>query len=500
LNLTLKRGALRDALTGLGKVIAGNSTLPILRGVKFHVGESDVRATATDLDQVLTHTFERPEVKSRGAFVADFDALKELSKGSGCDLVEFACTAADQVEIRNHIGAQEIVHPCPTLDVEDWPKIDDEIPVQPADGFLDAFRRVTPFVSRDETRGGLTGIYLDASGKGPNAACIVACDGRRLAACNTMELPVDTSCILPVSKFLLWPKLEPAVEIGSRTADDITWVKLTIGPWEYTVRALAGSYPTWRNVLPRDTGVKRFTFSDEDVQRLKEILPRLPGYDSANPWITLVGTKGKPVNVRSQGPNDAAETRIDLEGGSTYTGPADYIGVNPRFFIDALDLGCRQFGFPDGASPLYCREGSIQHVLMPVNSIAEPEGWKAKAKRGAKKTNAEQAGPAPNTETKPTEAAEKTDNPGGNPGDITEEKKGAKRAMPKEKQGETIEPTGLDRALAACEQAKVKLREASSAVAEMAAAVRDAVRQAKQQKKDVDAARNTLAKLKDIAL
>ncbi len=73
--------------------------------------------------------------------------------------------------------------------------------------------------------------------------------------------------------------------------------------------------------------------------------------------------------------------------------------------------------------------------------------------------------------------------------------------MTKEANGNgTTDGTALDKVLAAVETARTKLRESASALAEVADAVKTAVKDGRAQASDLEKARTTLQKLQAISL
>lgn len=56
MKLTLERSQIKEAVAGLGRIVANKSTLPVLSCVKLDVNGA-VTVTATDLDQTARYTF-----------------------------------------------------------------------------------------------------------------------------------------------------------------------------------------------------------------------------------------------------------------------------------------------------------------------------------------------------------------------------------------------------------------------------------------------------------
>lgn len=67
-----------------------------------------------------------------------------------------------------------------------------------------------------------------------------------------------------------------------------------------------------------------------------------------------------------------------------------------------------------------------------------------------------------------------------------------------ENTGKPPEPTALERVLEAYETAKARVREANEALALIASAVKDAVREDKARRQEVESVRSGLAKLQQI--
>ncbi len=131
---------------------------------------------------------------------------------------------------------------------------------------------------------------------------LVATDGRRLTACNSMVLPVEKGLIVPPRKFLTWSGLEGDVAIGVRVFSEVTWFGLHVGPWTYSTRTTDGTYPNWRQVVPPEPGENRVAFTEEDAQALRKILPGFPGHDQHDQGIAFCpGPDGRRV-PRHAGP------------------------------------------------------------------------------------------------------------------------------------------------------------------------------------------------------
>ena len=169
LPIQIRAGDLKPVVAGLGKLISRSASLPALQCVKVEMVKRDtVRLTATDLN--LTLAIEVPATLGKGGeplpapFLIPLERLRDLVRQT---------------------GANEAVHFGP---VAKAPALDEfpeavtfraspiQLPDSAASGLVHAFA----CASRDKTRYILQGAFLDTTGKGAKAHCIVGTDGRHL--------------------------------------------------------------------------------------------------------------------------------------------------------------------------------------------------------------------------------------------------------------------------------------------------------------------------------
>ena len=479
MKLTVTRGELKDLVSGLAKIIPNKNSLAVLGCVRFAIENGDLTAQATDLDQTAVYRFNAAEAEGEGVIIIPFPLLRDLSKGDGIGRVTLATEGTD-VLVTNNVGGHAITRTVPGTEAKDWPAAGTEIVTASAAKFLPAYRRMAPFASTDETRRTLCDVYVDVSGKGEHNATLVACDGRRLTCCNSMTLPIHDKdgVMVPITKFLLWNGLSEEAEVGMSKTKDGARFGLRAGQWTYRVKAVEGVYPNWRQVIPVKDGMEhRMTFTDSDVEALRKILPTFPGTEA----MFLDGAVSGMLSVSGRDPGDSKELTIPLTAGSGYKGTGCRFIANRLYLMDALNAGFRNFMFADTMSPLLSEDGKgATHVLMPLRFGSEPpKPVTAAAQETATTapTTADQV-PVPVPET-PKENS----------------------AMPQETKPNTqttAEPTALEKLQAAYDTAKNKVREAQSALADVATAIRDAVKEDRQRRVEIDGVRAGLAKLQSI--
>ena len=466
MTLTLTRGELKTAVAGFSKIVNGKShTLPILGCVRFEAGKH-ITAQATDLDQHAHYRFTDSQADGTGVLVIPLQHLKDLAKGADAERIDLQAGADDEITVTNRTGAHVMTQTVTGMPAADWPPCLDEIPVAAADRFLPTYRRCVPFASTDQTRRVLNGIYVDLEGKDNSKATLVATDGRRLTCCNSLTLPLKAKngVIVPVSKFLTWAGLGDDCCIGVGARKTAGWFGLQAGPWTYWVKLVDGTFPNWRQVLPGAGEMDhQIAFADQDVLAVKKVLPTLPGGDG----VAIVCTADGAVLLTGRNAGDKAETSVALTAGTRYTGKGARVHVNREFLLDALTAGFRNFGFQDTGSPLRSDDGAGGiHVLMPQRTESP-----VPAQAAAPETPAT---PTPAAETPPATSKEKT--------------------MPEN----TAEPTALDKMQAAYEIARGKIREASQALTDLAGAIKDAAKEDRARRAEVENVRAGLQKLQAI--
>ena len=315
MKITLTKAELRNAVAGLAKIIPSKTGIAVLGCVRFYVEGGDLKAQATDLDQTLVFTFDCAECEGQGEIIAGFPMLRELSKGAGTDTVSLE-QDGDKVMVTNIVGGHAVTSTAEGMEARDWPESGAEIEVGEAKDFLNAYRRMAPFASVDETRRTLQCVYVDVSGDGERNATLVATDGKRLCCCNSLKLPVDdeNGVMVPVTKFLLWNGLAEDVMLGVSKTKAGGRVCVRSGNWTYRVKAVDGMYPNWRQVVPVKDGMAHtLTFTDADAEAMTKIVPALPGKEA-------VGLEGCDGGITLRGQDGDRQVRVPLTAGSAYAG------------------------------------------------------------------------------------------------------------------------------------------------------------------------------------
>ena len=466
--MNLLRSHLKDAVAGLSKVVNQRASIPILACVRLDAEGKTVRLTGTDIGQVVTYEIAMAEpVSAPVSVLIPLDALQAVLKTAQGPEIEIQ-PGKDAVTLTATVAGQSIGRRIETPDIKDWPELAVPVDTQSVEpGFLSSLRQALTFASTDDSRHMLKSAYLDVDAKRGHR--IVATDSRRLSVFPCGILPLPESLIVPSTKFLSWSKLEGETRIGAGKG----MFTLRCGPWTYTAKTVEGQYPRWSQVVPAYGGDRTLELSPEDAAMLIKALPGLPAYDNSHEAVVL-HMDGNAVRVFSRQDSKSPESTVRLESSKHEGKGAFSVGLNREFFRDALQAGFRYWEFQDAVSPLLGRlskddKASI-HVLMPIRTIdAEVQRTEAKAPEA-------KHAPVP-VQPQPKETP-----------------------MPKkhEEVQPAAEPGALDKILVAYEAAKNAVRQAQSALADVALCVRDAIREQKAQSREIAEVRAGLAKLQTI--
>jgi hypothetical protein len=375
---------LREIVTGFRKIVPRQSET--LRQVKFDL--SSGLMTVTDGSAFLSYQLGLRDRKGGSCFLP-FDGLIHFAKG---------LPARQEVLFE----AQADVATLTTVDRKCFAK-----PMKPEDSFeshpsfLGKAQPVTPdartailraftCASTDETRPVLQGAFFDNEGA---TSQVVGTDGRCLYQEPLQNLEIQKSFILPASPLLKWRGFGDDWQLRvSRGQKDPTMIQLTAGPWTFTVPAIEGNYPNWRQVIPDvRTRLSRLTLGKDDV-------------------ATLRGMKGESIGFLSK-PDEVRFVTFDKEANkwitrpakdSSLKGPPSRVFVDPKFLKRALDAGVHEVCMADESDPVLFR-GQGQLVVMPlrVNGPAFP-GCEPKPKQQQPQKPMAPLPPKPMQRTEPT--------------------------------------------------------------------------------------------------
>ncbi len=368
MKFTIVQEKLAKALNNVSRVAGGaRATLPILNNVLIRVDEGKVCFIATNLDMAtMSHLkveqYENGAVTVPARLIADF--ISNLPRG---EAVEISAENVDKIVIRAG-GYHSTIN---GVAAEEFPELPDigETTVKfsmTAEEFKAGVGQVMIAASSDMTRPALTGVYFNTSEGG---LYLAATDGYRLAERKLLEkIESEVAAIVPASSLQEVMRSLSDYDGEIEILFDETQVRFRLGEVEVTSKLVDGSFPDYRQLIPKETEIKVNLKRDEltRITKLAALFAKGVG-GSITCSSDVENGVFKVVSVANElGENSSQiETAVELNGSVT---------LNSRFLLDALNvLEGKEltFGFSNRLDPVVLRNEQYPnyvHIVMPLKS------------------------------------------------------------------------------------------------------------------------------------
>lgn len=357
---------LAKALNTVSRVAAGSrTTLPILSNVLIRVDDNKVTLTTTNLDMAVVSYLPASQSKNGvitvpARLMAEF--VGNLPRG---EVVEIGANG-DKVMIKAS-GYTSTINGASADDFPELPEIDESKAVKFQMGveeFKEGLSQVMIAASNDTTRPALTGVYFNTFEGG---LYLAATDGYRLAERKFIEkVSSEVMAIVPAASLQ-----EVLRSLGDDVTEiellfDETQVRFRLGEIEITSKLIDGSFPDYRQLIPKQTEISLGLKRDELVRITK--LAALFAKEVGGSIVCESSTESKNFSVASVANelgenNSAIETEVETDGKVT---------LNSRFLLDALNVldGDEiEFGFSNKLDPVVLKgkkDKNYIHIIMPL--------------------------------------------------------------------------------------------------------------------------------------
>ena len=252
MKFTVSRSSLLNELNLVQGVIEKKSTIPILSNILLEAAEGRLEITATDLD-VTIRCGCSVSLDAEGTTTISarrlFDIVRLLPDGA--DIV-FSLLENDWIELRCGNSHYKIV----ALPKENFPSIPEAAPAtaQIPAGILRSMIQRTMFaITQEESRYSLNGALLALL---PSEIRMVATDGHRLALVSkNMEIPgldLEVRALIPRKTLIEIMKLIGDQDAMLEFGRDENHLFFTLGNRKLVSRVLAGQFPNYELVIPRE--------------------------------------------------------------------------------------------------------------------------------------------------------------------------------------------------------------------------------------------------------
>jgi len=359
------RGALLEALTVCGNVVASRTPKPVLQCVKLSAADDRLTVSATDLEVAIRYSDNQVQIEEPGETLVPADKLRDIVRESVDDTLSIE-VVADNANIRGQDSHFKIFTQRPA----DFPAIPDfegEANFEIAGGLLKQLIAQTLFAAaKESTRYAFNGVLLTAAAKKVN---LVSTDGRRLAMAKG-ELISDklakegAKAIIPAKALNLLDKLvdDPEETIGVQVREN--QVIFHSPSATLTTNLVEGQFPPYDDVIPKDCDKKMIAATADFLSAIRRAA-----------LLTTEESKGVRMHFSKKGL--VLTSRSPESGEATVNFPCKFegadieIGFNPSFLTDALKVVDSDEISLELTAPnrpgLLKGGGNFLYVIMPVN-------------------------------------------------------------------------------------------------------------------------------------
>lgn len=359
------RGALLEAISVCGNVVASRTPKPVLQCVKLTAADDRLTVAATDLEVAIRYSDNQVQIEQAGETLVPADKLRDIVRESVDDTLSIEI-ANDTANIRGQDSHFKIFTQRPA-DFPPVPDFEGEASLEIAGGLLKGLVGQTLFAAaKESTRYAFNGVLLVAKQK---KVTLISTDGRRLALAKgdliSDKLGKDgASAIIPAKALNLLDKLidDPEETIAVQIREN--QVIFHSPSATLTSNLVEGQFPPYEDVIPKDAD-KKMTAATADFLSAIRRAALLTTEDSKGVRMQF-SKKGLVLTSRSP---EAGEATINFP--CKFEGADIEIGFNPNFVTDALkvvdsDEISLELTAPN--RPGLLKGGpNFLYVIMPVN-------------------------------------------------------------------------------------------------------------------------------------
>jgi DNA polymerase III sliding clamp (beta) subunit (PCNA family) len=492
--ITLPVAELKPALTGLGKVLNGRTTLAILSNIKVErTHDGWIALTSTDLDRWATVRLEHPAEGPPATVLLPFDQLSQLVKSCGKGESIEVMSSGDHTLIHFPLGDTLGESKVPFVSPDEFPQTprlrNEAIPLSST--LRESLLEAMDCASVDSTRYVLNGTFIDA--RDSKANYVVATDGKHLYSANSFTLPLKESVIIPTHKFLEWKEFASDGEWQMRVGDK--HLQLSSRRWRFITKTIEGNYPDWHAPIPNPADAKTvITLDPAKLETLIKLIQRMPCHDDRYHTLGLEWKGGQFMLMGKDKPQeDWLRVPVpDIQG----RGPDVTAFLDRNYLTKGFGYGLNTISLISAVAPIRLHSGGKQMIVMPVRANdTEPASAPAKpAPPPAVVTAASSPQPPPKAEQHTTTTPPMQTHPPSN-GKTHQGANGSTNGTDKTEAKSTLEA-----ALLQVEGIKAGFRETINQLSKIGDSIRAAMREQKSGEKEIQGIRQTLRSLQSVRI
>ena len=357
---------LSRSLNIVSKVAMGaRATLPILSSVLIKAENHKVSLTTTNLDMAIVDFV--PVINSKDGVVAVparllAEFVNNIPRG------EKITIKADGDKVKVSTDKYSSVINCADKDeFPELPGIEESKAVVfkvGVDQFSTSISEVIIATSNDTTRPVLTGVYFNTDN---NALYVAATDGYRLAEKKLIsKVKSEMSAIVPTNS------LQEVMRSISDDVDEVeilfdeTQVRFRVGEVEITSKLIDGTYPNYKQLIPKESEIEAVLNLDEltRIAKMAAIFAR----ESNRAIVCEADDKAGVFSVSSIA-NEVGENKSEIEAKINKSGK---VKIDSRYLMDVLNILKEEkvkFKFNTGNDPIIVqneKNPDYTHIIMPL--------------------------------------------------------------------------------------------------------------------------------------
>jgi DNA polymerase III subunit beta len=363
MKLTVTQENLSKALATVGKVAGGKVSLPVLNNVLLRTDSNRLLIAATNLEIAITQ-YIGANVQSNGAITIPARLMTEyvtnLPKGN-------VTLELDGTKL--HINADNFHSTINGMAADEFPELpaisDAQSLTLGAAELKHAITQTVFVASRDDTRPVLTGVYCHSHDGG---LYLAATDGYRLAERRVADIVEDISAIIPSSTMQDAVRVLPEDCKEIEVMLDSSQVRFLMGNVEITSRLIDGTFPDYRQLIPKETDIS-FSAPKDDFLRIVKVASLFARESGGSITIKTDVAVGN-VSIHSLA-SQLGENTSEVATKPTADGS---VSLNSRYVVDAMgaiDGSSITIGFSGKLAPFVIRsdeDDTYQHIIMPLKS------------------------------------------------------------------------------------------------------------------------------------
>lgn len=326
MKFTIAQSQLAQALAAMIPIVPQKTTIPILTSIHLESKDGQLRLAATDLKVSMLFKLAA-ENASAGAVCLPalrlFDVIRELP-----DIpLEISCNN-NKATIKGATGNYRISG----NDAEEFPKPNEAVAPSNSSftcktaNFVSNLTMAAFACSKDDTRTALMGVLLEID---KTELRTVATDGHRLIKISApFENAATQQVILPAKTISLLSRAFTADEISVALNDDSA--SLSCGNVTIVSRLIAGKYPDYNRVMPRENNLTAIIDREQLFNALKRV--RLLTNKDTHAIALAFSREQLAISGNDKETNNDAEESLPI----TFDGEPIEIGMNSDYVLDIL--------------------------------------------------------------------------------------------------------------------------------------------------------------------